>query len=225
MFGGWQLSAAQMRVLKVVVFLACTKPAVDMIYNFWWGDLGVNPVETLQHVSGEGSIAILIASLWVTPARRILKQNRLQGLRRMLGLWAFFYAFVHFLFYILLDQACISWSDCQLSAVADDVMKRKFIFAGMLSFLAMVPLALTSTQGWIRRLGRKWQTLHRLVYVAGIAAALHYIWKAKVAEPEPFIYAGFLFAAFAVRLYFMWQKRQMTRGRVSTVGNSRNTSS
>jgi sulfoxide reductase heme-binding subunit YedZ len=101
-------------------------------------------------------------------------------------------------------------------------MKRKFILAGMVSFLAMVPLALTSTKGWIRRLGKKWQTLHRLVYVAGIAAALHFIWKAKVAEVDPFIYAGLLFAAFAVRLYFMWQKRQTAaRERVSTVENSR----
>ena len=213
MFGAWQLTAGQMRALKVVAFLACTEPAVDMIYNAFWGDLGVNPVETLQHVSGEGAFAILIASLWVTPARRILKQNRLQGLRRMLGLWAFFYAFVHFLFYLLLDQACLNWSDCQLKAVVDDVIKRNFILFGMVSFLAMVPLALTSTKGWIRRLGKKWTTLHKLVYVAGIAGALHYIWKSKVAEEEPFIYAGFLFAAFAVRLFFMWQKRRYAAAR------------
>ncbi len=215
MFGGWQLTAGQMRALKVVAFLACTEPAVDMIYNAFWGNLGVNPVETLQHVSGEGAFVILIASLWVTPARRILKQNRLQGLRRMLGLWAFFYAFVHFLFYLLLDQACLNWSDCQLRAVVDDVLKRKFILGGMVAFLAMVPLALTSTKGWIRRLGKKWQTLHRLVYVAGLAAALHFIWKAKVAEADPFIYAGFLLAAFAVRLYFMWQKRRAAVTRTS----------
>ena len=213
MFGAWQLTAGQMRALKVVAFLACTEPAVDMIYNAFWGDLGINPVETLQHVSGEGSFAILLCSLWVTPARRILKQNRLQGLRRMLGLWAFFYAFVHFMFYLLLDQSCLNWSDCHLNGVVDDVMKRKFILAGMVSFLAMVPLALTSTKGWIRRLGKKWQTLHRLVYVAGIAAALHFIWKAKVAEVDPFIYAGFLFAAFAVRLYFMWDKRRAAAAR------------
>jgi methionine sulfoxide reductase heme-binding subunit len=213
MFGAWQLTAGQMRAIKVVAFLACTQPAVDMIYNAFWGDLGVNPVETLQHVSGEGCFAILIASLWVTPLRRITRQNRLQGLRRMLGLWAFFYAFVHFLFYLLLDQACLYWSDCQLRAVVDDVMKRKFILAGMVAFLAMVPLALTSTKGWIRRLGKKWTTLHKLVYVAGIAAALHYIWKAKVAEEEPFIYAAFLFAAFAVRLFFMWQNRRTTAAR------------
>ena len=224
MFGAWQLTAGQMRAFKVAAFLACTWPGVNMVYNAFWGDLGVNPVETLQHVSGEGALAILICSLSVTPVRRLTGQNRLQGMRRLLGLWAFFYAFVHFLFYLLLDQACINWSDCQLKAVVDDVMKRKFILSGMVAFLAMVPLALTSTKGWIRRLGKKWQTLHRLAYVAGIAGALHFIWKAKVAEPEPFIYAGFLLAAFAVRLFFTWRKRRAaaTRGRVSTVENSRN---
>jgi methionine sulfoxide reductase heme-binding subunit len=215
----WQLTAGQMRLLKVAAFLACTEPAVNMIYNFFWGDLGVNPVETLQHVSGEGSFTILIASLWVTPARRILKQNRLQGLRRMLGLWAFFYAFVHFLFYILLDQACLNWSECRLAGVVDDVMKRKFILAGMVSFLAMLPLALTSTKGWIRRLGKKWTTLHKLVYVAGLAAALHFIWKAKVADEEAFMYAAWVVAALLVRVYFAWQKRLVARpdpqGRVS----------
>lgn len=206
MSAAWQLTAGQTRALKVVAFLACTWPAVNMIYNAFWGDLGVNPVETLQHVSGEGALAILICSLAVTPVRRLTGQNRLQGLRRMLGLWAFFYAFVHFLFYLLLDQACLNWSDCQLQAVVDDVLKRKFILAGMVSFLAMVPLALTSTRGWIRRLGKKWQTLHRLVYVAGIAGALHFIWKAKVAETEPFIYAGFLLLLLGARVWFAWKK-------------------
>ena len=205
----WQLTAGQMRLLKVAVFLACTEPGVNMLYNFFWGDLGVNPVETLQHVSGEGALTTLILSLAVTPVRRITGQNRLQGLRRMLGLWAFFYAFVHFLFYLLLDQACLYWSDCQLAAVFDDVMKRKFILAGMVSFLAMVPLALTSTKGWIRRLGKKWTTLHKLVYVAGIAGALHYIWKAKVWDEEALMYAGWVALFLLLRVWFAWRKRAL----------------
>lgn len=207
----WQLTAGQMRLLKVAAFLACTEPAVNMLYNFFWGDLGVNPVETLQHVSGEGTLTILICTLAVTPVRRITGQNRLQGLRRMLGLWAFFYAFVHFLFYLLLDQACLYWSDCQLAAVVDDVMKRKFILAGMVSFLAMVPLAITSTKGWIRRMGRKWTTLHRLVYVAGIAGALHYIWKAKVWDEEALLYAGLVALFLLLRVWFAWRKNVLRR--------------
>lgn len=202
------MTAGAMRAVKALAFLACTVPGVRLTYNAFWGDLGVNPVETLQRVSGEGALAILLCSLAVTPVRRITGWNRLQGMRRMLGLWAFFYAVAHFLFYILLDQACLYWSDCQLAAVVDDVVKRKFILAGMVSLLAMVPLALTSTQGWIRRLGRKWQTLHRLVYVAGAAGALHFIWKTKVAEPEPYIYGAVLVLLLGARVVFSWQKRR-----------------
>lgn len=210
------MTAGAMRAVKVLAFFACTVPGVRLTYNAFWGDLGVNPVETLQKVSGEGALAILVCSLAVTPVRRLTGWNRLQGMRRMLGLWAFFYAFAHFLFYILLDQACLYWSDCQLAAVVDDVVKRKFILAGMVSFLAMVPLALTSTQGWIRRLGRSWQTLHRLVYVAGVAGALHFVWKTKVAEPAPYLYAAALALLLGARVVFSLQKRR--RGRVSTPG-------
>jgi sulfoxide reductase heme-binding subunit YedZ len=208
MLGAWQLTAGQMRVLKAVAFLACTEPAVNLIYNAFWGDLGVNPVETLQHVSGQGALAILICSLSVTPVRRLTGWNRLQSLRRMLGLWAFFYGVVHFLFYILLDQACLNWSDCQLKAVVDDVVKRKFILSGMVALLAMLPLALTSTKGWIRRLGKKWQTLHRLAYVAGVAGALHFIWKTKVPEPEPYLYGSAVVLVLGIRVVFSWQKRR-----------------
>ena len=213
MASAWQLTAGQMRAIKVVAFLACTEPAVNMIYNAFWGDLGVNPVETLQHLSGEGALLILVCSLAVTPVRRLTGQNRLQGMRRMLGLWAFFYAFVHFLFYLLLDQACLNWSDCQLRAVVDDVLKRKFILSGMVSLLAMLPLALTSTKGWIRRLGKKWTTLHKLAYVAGIAGAFHFIWKTKVPEPEPYLYGAAVVLLLGIRVWFSWQRR--TRGRVS----------
>jgi sulfoxide reductase heme-binding subunit YedZ len=217
MSAAWQLTAGQMRALKVLAFLACTWPGVNLTYNAFWGDLGVNPVETLQHVSGEGALAILICSLAVTPVRRLTGQNRLQGLRRMLGLWAFFYAVVHFLFYLLLDQACLNWSDCQLEAVVDDVMKRKFILSGMVSLLAMLPLALTSTKGWIRRLGKKWQTLHKLVYVAGIAGALHFIWKTKIPEPEPYLYGATVVVLLGIRVMFSWQKRRAARERVAGV--------
>jgi sulfoxide reductase heme-binding subunit YedZ len=204
----WQMTAGQMRALKVLAFLACTQPGIDMTYNAFWGDLGINPVETLQHVSGEGALAILICSLAVTPVRRITGQNRLQGLRRMLGLWAFFYAFVHLSFYLLFDQGCVTWADCHLRAVVDDVVKRKFILAGMASFLAMVPLAITSTKGWIRRLGKKWTTLHKLVYVAGIAGALHYVWKAKVWDGEALLYAACMALFLGARPAFAWQKQR-----------------
>lgn len=219
------MSAGAMRAVKVLVWAACTWPGAKLFYNAFWGDLGVNPVETLQHTSGEAALVILLCSLATTPVRRLTGWNRVQSLRRLLGLWAFFYALSHLSFYILFDQACLYWADCQLKAVVDDVMKRKFILSGMVAFFAMLPLALTSTKGWIRRLGKRWQTLHRLAYVAGAAGAIHFIWKTKVPEPKPFVYGGILLVLLAVRVVYSWRKRRAERGRVSTVGNSRNIAS
>ena len=198
--------------LKVVVFLAAAWPGADLLYQAFWGDLGVNPVGTLLLTSGETALVVLLCSLAVTPVRRITGWNRIQSVRRMLGLWAFFYAVCHLSFYVLFDQACLYWSDCQLMAIVDDVVKRKFILSGMVAFLAMVPLALTSTKGWIRRLGKKWQTLHRLAYLAGLAGAIHFIWKTKVPETEPYLYAGILIVLLLVRVYFSWRKRSAAGG-------------
>lgn len=209
------MSAGGMRAVKALVWLACIWPGADLIYHTFWGDLGVNPVETLQHTTGEASLIMLLCSLAVTPVRRFTGWNRVQSLRRLLGLWAFFYGFMHFLSYILFDQACLYWSDCQLRAVLDDVLKRKFILSGVVSLLAMVPLALTSTQGWIRRLGRKWQTLHRLAYVAGAAGAIHFIWKTKVPEPRPYIFGAILVFLLASRVWFSWRKRRAEAARAA----------
>jgi sulfoxide reductase heme-binding subunit YedZ len=205
--------------LKVLVTLAAAWPGADLIYNTFWGDLGVNPLETLLLTTGETALVILLCSLAVTPVRRITGWNRLQSVRRMLGLWAFFYAFSHLAIYILLDRACLYWSDCQVQAIVDDVVKRKFILAGMIAFLAMLPLALTSTQGWIRRLGKKWQTLHRLAYLAGLAGVVHFLWKTKVPETRPYTYAGILIVLLLVRVYFGWQKRAATRRRDAIVAD------
>jgi sulfoxide reductase heme-binding subunit YedZ len=207
------MSAGAMRAVKALAWAACIWPGANLFYAAFWGDLGVNPVETLQHKSGEAALAILLCALATTPVRRLTGWNRVQSLRRMLGLWAFFYGLAHFLFYILFAQACLYWSDCQLAAVVDDVIKRKFILSGMVAFLAMVPLALTSTKGWIRRLGRRWQTLHRLAYVAGAAGAVHFIWKTKVPEPKPYIYGAVLVVLLGVRVVFSWQKRRAAAAR------------
>ena len=198
--------------LKVVVFLAAAWPGADLLYQTFWGDLGVNPIETLLLTSGETALVILLCSLAVTPVRRITGWNRIQSVRRQLGLWAFFYAFGHLAFYVLFDQACLYWSDCQLMAIVDDVVKRNFILAGMVAFLAMVPLAVTSTKGWIRRLGKKWQTLHRLAYLAGLAGAIHFLWKTKVPETKPYLYASILIVLLLIRVYFAWQKRRPKTG-------------
>jgi sulfoxide reductase heme-binding subunit YedZ len=202
------MSAGAFRAFKVAVFLACAAPGALLFHESFWGDLGANPVETLLHTSGESALVILLCSLAVTPVRRVTGWNRLQGLRRMLGLWAFFYALSHFSFYVLFDQACLSWSECQVAAIWDDVLKRKFILSGMVALVAMIPLALTSTKGWIRRLGKRWQTLHRLAYVAGAAGAIHFVWKTKVPEPRPYTYASILVVLLLARVYFAWKKRR-----------------
>lgn len=197
-------------LLRVLVTIAAAWPGASLVYNAFWGSLGVNPLETLLLTTGETALIILLCSLAVTPVRRLTGWNRLQSVRRMLGLWAFFYAFSHLALYLLLDRACLYWSDCRPGEIAADILKRKFIFAGMLSFLAMVPLALTSTQGWIRRLGRRWQSLHRLAYVAGAAGVVHFIWKTKVPEVQPYTFAAIFAVLMLVRGYFAWRKRLET---------------
>jgi len=171
-------------ILKTTVWLLCATPAVLLLYAaFVTGDLGVNPVETLQHETGRPALQLLLATLAITPLTRITGWTFLVRLRRLLGLWAFFYAVAHFSIYLVFDRFF------SIPGIVEDVVLRRFILSGMVSLLAMLPLALTSTKGWIRRLGSKrWRKLHRLVYVAAIAGALHFIWKEKVLTVETLTY-------------------------------------
>ena len=139
----------------------------------------------------------------ITPLRRLTGWNVLIQYRRMLGLFAFFYAAVHLSSYIAFDRFFV------FDEVFADIAKRPFITAGMTAFALMVPLAVTSTKGWIRRLGRRWQTLHRLVYLSAIAACLHFVWKVKVAIGEPVYYAAFLALLLGFRV--VWQLRASQR--------------
>jgi sulfoxide reductase heme-binding subunit YedZ len=190
------------RAFKPTVFVVCLAPLLGLVYLTLTNDLGVNPIEYLTLDTGETALKLLIASLAVTPIRRITGWNRIISVRRMLGVFAFFYALLHFLIYLVFDRFF------DVAAIVDDVIKRKFILAGMVAFLAMLPLAITSTNGWIRRLGKKWQKLHRLAYVAGIAGAIHYVWKTKVPEPEPYMYALAVAVVLGARLVFMWNKKR-----------------
>ncbi len=156
-----------LRLGKVLLFAAALIPAAYLAYGLLQGKLGANPAETLQLGTGIWALRFLILSLAVTPIRRLTKWNGVIRFRRMLGLFAFFYASLHVLAYMALDRYF------DIAGIWDDVVERPFITAGMVAFVAMVPLAITSTQGWIRRLGRRWQRLHRLVYVSALAAALH----------------------------------------------------
>ncbi len=188
-----------MRLSKLVMFVGALVPALWLAWRTYRGDLGVNPAETLQLETGIWTLRLLIATLAITPLRRVTGWHRLIQYRRMLGLYAFFYGALHFLTYFAFDL------NFRPGEALTDVAKRPFITAGFVALVAMLPLALTSTKGWIRRLGRKWQTLHRLVYVSALAGAVHYLWKVKVATGSPVYYAAIVGALLAFRL--VWQYR------------------
>lgn len=177
------------------VFVAGALPGLVLARRTYLGDLGVNPVETLLHETGRTALALLLVTLAVTPIRRLTGLNRVQQVRRMLGLWAFFYACCHFLVYSVFNHLG------ELTAIWEDVTERRFIFSGMLAFTILAALALTSTTGMIRRLGRHWQRLHRLVYVAALAAVVHFAWGQKADIREPLGWAAVLAVLLGVRVW------------------------
>ncbi len=184
---------------KLVIFVASLGPLAWLIERTLRNDLGVNPAETLQLQTGIWALRFLLATLAVTPLRRLTGWHAVIRYRRMLGLFAFFYASLHVVTWVVLDQYF------DVHEMLADVVKRPFITAGMLAFLAMLPLAVTSTKGWIRRLGRSWLVLHRLIYLSGALAALHFVWKVKIPIGEPVYYAVILTALLAFRL--VWYLR------------------
>ena len=189
------------RLTKPAVFLLALVPAAWLAWASFHEGLGANPVEMLELTTGIWAYRFLLLSLVITPLRRLTGWNRLVRFRRMLGLFAFAYAGAHLLIYVVIDQGLA------LQYIVADVAKRRFITAGMLAFVLLIPLAVTSTKGWIRRLGRRWQLLHRLVYFSAAAAALHFIWKVKVVIGEPVYYAAVLALLLGFRL-FWWLRTQ-----------------
>lgn len=158
-------------------------------------DLGANPIEVITHATGDWTMRFLLITLSITPLRRLLKQPWLIRFRRMFGLFAFFYVSLHFLTYIWLDQSF------DVHAMLADVVKRKFITVGFTGFVLLIPLAITSTAGWIRRLGgKRWQALHRLIYVSAIAGVIHYLWLVKADMTKPLEYGFILFVLLGYRV-------------------------
>jgi methionine sulfoxide reductase heme-binding subunit len=188
------------RIAKTVVFLLGLVPAALLIRGLLgYADLGANPAETIQLSTGRWAFKFLLLTLTITPLRRVTKWNALIQYRRMLGLFAFFYACLHFLAYWAFDLTFA------FGKVVTDVAKRPFILMGMLALLSMLPLAITSTKGWIRRLGRRWTLVHRLVYLSAIAAAVHFAWKVKVFSGDPVYYATAVALLLGFRL--VWAAR------------------
>jgi len=173
---------------KVVVFLACLVPFGILVWEILNQQTGANPVQFVEHALGDWTLRFIVFTLAVTPLRKKLRLPQLIRFRRMLGLYAFFYACMHFTSYLWLDKYFM-WRD-----IWADLYKRTYIIAGFTGFILLVPLAITSTAGWIRRLGgRRWQRLHRLIYVTAIAGVIHYYWLVKSDERKPLFY-GFLVA-------------------------------
>ena len=184
---------------KPLVFILCLGPLGYLGWRAYNGRLTANPIEYITHYTGDYILIFLVITLCITPARKLLGIPQLIRFRRMVGLFAFSYACLHFLTYIVLDQFF------DFGAMIEDVAKRKYITVGFTGFVLLIPLAITSTVGWIRRLGgKRWQQLHRLIYITAAAGVIHFYWlvKSDVTRPSRYgaVIAFLLFYRVAVRL-------------------------
>ena len=189
-------------IYKPIVFIASLTPALLLLagaFNLFGRELGPDPVARLLHSCGKTALNFLMLTLLVTPVRQLTGFSNLVRLRRMLGLFAFFYASMHFLVYLILDQ------ELDLANVAKDITKRPYITIGFTALMLLIPLAITSTNKMMRRLGRRWQKLHRLVYLIAVLGVWHYYWQVKRDVREPLLYVGFLVILFGWRL--AWRGR------------------
>lgn len=191
-------------VAKPVLFVLCSVPLVWLVWDGVTNNLGANPVETVRRYTGDWTLRFLLIALTVTPLRRLTGWHVVIRLRRMLGLFAFFYACLHFVSYIWLDQFFM-WD-----AIIEDILDRPYITVGVASFLLLIPLAVTSTNGMVRRLGgRRWQRLHQLVYVIAVLGVIHFLWLVKSDISEPVIYGAILALLLGFRLF--WHLRGRSR--------------
>ena len=183
------------RRFKPFVFLACLLPLARLGWKAYMGLLGANPIEVITHSTGDWTLIFLLITLAVRPLRKLSGQPWLIRYRRMFGLFAFFYVTLHFLTYIWLDKFF------NVHNMLADIAKRKFITVGFTGFVLLIPLALTSTSGWIRRLGgKRWQALHRLIYAAAICGVIHYLWLVKADIRKPLQYGTVLAVLLGYRL-------------------------
>jgi methionine sulfoxide reductase heme-binding subunit len=187
---------------KVVVFALCLVPLGLLLWKGFHNDLSLNPVEYVEHRTGDWILRFLCITLAITPLRKILHLPQLIRYRRMMGLFAFFYACLHFSTWLGVDRY-FEWS-----LILDDIGKRPFITVGFTGFVLMIPLAVTSTAGWIRRLGgKRWQMLHRLVYLSAIAGVIHYYWQVKSDVRKPLEYAAIVALLLGWRVWSWFANR------------------
>ena len=184
----------RLRITKIAIFFAALIPLARLAWKAFHNDLGANPIEVITHSTGDWTLILILTTLGITPLRKLTKQYWLIGVRRMIGLFAFFYGCLHFTTYIWLDKF-FDWHE-----MIKDVYKRPFITMGFTAFVLMIPLAITSTKGWIRRLGKNWQRLHRVIYFSASAAVIHYIWLVKADLRKPLQYASVLAVLLLYRI-------------------------
>jgi sulfoxide reductase heme-binding subunit YedZ len=197
------------RILKPILFLAALYPAGWLIWAALTGHMGADPVKKLQVVTGTATLTLLLITLTITPLRRLTGWSEAIRLRRMGGLFAFFYVTVHALTYFILDQSLSP------KLIISDTIEHPRIAVGFAAFVLLIPLALTSTDKAIRRLGKRWARIHQLVYVAATLGVLHYLWVVKRDVRQPLVYAWLLVALLSVRVWFQWQKRWAERARAT----------
>ncbi len=209
-------SPQQIAWIKAAVFVACLVPFARLGLRAWQHELGANPIEYITRATGWWTLTLLMITLAVTPARKLLAQPWLLRLRRMLGLFAFFYASLHFTTYIWLDQFF------DLGDIAKDVVKRPFITVGFTAFVLLIPLAATSTNAMVKRLGaRRWQWLHRAVYVIGILGVTHFLWLVKKDIREPLAFIAILACLLGLRLWWRWRASSDASGKRATSGGAK----
>jgi methionine sulfoxide reductase heme-binding subunit len=189
------------RWTKVLLFSLCLLPILNLVWRGYRQDLTANPIEFITHQTGNWTLRFLLITLAITPLREILNQPQLIRFRRMLGLFAFFYGLLHLTTWVYLDK------QLDVSDMWQDVIKRRFITAGMTGLLLMTPLAVTSTGSWVRRLGyRRWQLLHRLIYFSAFAGVIHYYWLVKSDIRLPLMY-GAILAGLMLYRALAWTKK------------------
>ncbi len=189
--------------IRVVVFLLCLVPLARLAWGVYYDNLGANPIEFITRSNGTWNLVFLLITLCVSPLRKLAGLQWLIKLRRMFGLYAFFYICLHFTTYVWLDQFFDAME------IIRDVIKRPFITVGFLSFLLLIPLAITSTRGMIIRLGgKRWQQLHRLVYFSAIGGVIHYLWLVKADLQQPLIYAAILMLLLGFRVAIVLKSKR-----------------
>lgn len=189
-------------LIKPAIFLLCLSPAIWLAWQAFNDQLGANPVEVLTHQSGLWTLRFLLLTLAITPLRRLTGWRYPGRLRRMFGLYSFFYALLHFLIYLILDRALF------FDDIWQDIAERPYIMVGFATFLMLLPLAITSNNHLMRRMGRRWKQLHRLVYLCGLGGAVHYLWLVKADILNPAIYLTIFLLLMLLRLKPISRKKQ-----------------